>query len=285
MTAQKLDGRPAAEAIYAEVGARVRERLERGASRPGLATVLVGNDPASETYVKMKGRNCEQVGMASFDHRLPAESTTEQVLQLVRQLNADDAVSGILVQSPMPPQVDASAVVDAVDPAKDVDGLHPYNAGRLAIGDPTVLPCTPAGIMNLLDRTGVDPKGLHATVLGRSNLVGKPVALLLLMRHATVTLCHSRTADLAEECRRADILVAAVGQTYLVQPDWVKPGAVVVDVGTNRLEGKLVGDVDPGVAEVAGWLTPSPGGVGPMTRAMLIRNTLLAEERRRPLSA
>ena len=280
-----MAGKPVAEAIYAEVSARVRERLERGGSQPGLATVLVGNDPGSETYIRMKTRNVAAVGMASFDHRLPEESTTEQVLDLVRSLNADDRVSGILVQSPMPAQVDASAVVDAIDPAKDVDGLHPYSAGRLVIGEPTMIPCTPAGIMELLDRHGVDPKGRHATVLGRSMLVGKPVALLLLARHATVTICHSRTPDLAAECRRADILVAAVGRTYLVQPDWVKPGATVIDVGTNRLDGKLVGDVDPEVAEVAGWLTPNPGGVGPMTRAMLIRNTLRAEEARRPLRA
>lgn len=283
MTARVLDGRAVSETIFAEVGARVRERLERGGPRPGLAVVLVGDDPASETYVRMKRRNSEQVGIDSPDHHLPRDASTEQVLELVDRLNRDDAVSGILVQAPLPPQVDYAAVVEAIDPHKDVDGLHPYNAGRLAIGTPNLVPCTPAGIIELLDRHGVELAGRRATVVGRSNLVGKPVALLLLYRHATVTICHSRSPDLAEECRRADILVAAAGRPYLVGPDWVKPGAAVIDVGVSRVDGRLAGDVAADVADVAGWLTPNPGGVGPMTRAMLLRNTLQAEEMRRPL--
>jgi methylenetetrahydrofolate dehydrogenase (NADP+) / methenyltetrahydrofolate cyclohydrolase len=283
VTAAQLDGRSVSDAIFAEVGAKVRERLERGGSRPSLAVVLVGDDPASETYVRMKRRNSEQVGIDSPDHHLPADSTTEQVLELVGRLNRDDSVSGILVQAPLPRQIDYSAVVEAIDPRKDVDGLHPYNAGRLAIGSPTLVPCTPAGIIELLDRYGVELAGRRATVVGRSNLVGKPVALLLLYRHATVTICHSRSPELADECRRADVLIAAAGRPRLVGPSWVKPGAAVVDVGVSRVDGRLVGDVEPDVGEVAGWLTPNPGGVGPMTRAMLLRNTLQAEEMRRPL--
>jgi methylenetetrahydrofolate dehydrogenase (NADP+) / methenyltetrahydrofolate cyclohydrolase len=283
MSATLLDGRAVSEAIFAEIAGRVRERLERGGSRPSLAVVLVGDDPASETYVRMKRKNSEQVGIESPDHHLPRESTTEQVLELVERLNRDERVSGILVQAPLPDQIDYAAVVEAIDPRKDVDGLHPYNAGRLAIGTPNLVPCTPAGILELLDRHGVELAGRRAVVVGRSNLVGKPVALLLLYRHATVTICHSRSPELAEECRRADILVAAAGRPFLVRGDWVKPGAAVVDVGVSRVDGRLVGDVSPEVAEVAGWLTPNPGGVGPMTRAMLLRNTLQAEEARRPL--
>lgn len=283
MTAKVLDGRSVSETIFAEIAARVRERLERGGSRPSLAVVLVGDDPASETYVRMKRKNSEQVGIESPDHHLPNEATTEQVLELVGRLNRDERVSGILVQAPLPQQIDYGAVVEAIDPRKDVDGLHPYNAGRLAIGTPSLVPCTPAGILELLDRYRVELAGRRAVVVGRSNLVGKPVALLLLYRHATVTICHSRSPELAEECRRADVLVAAAGRPFLVGPDWVKPGAAVVDVGVSRVDGRLVGDVRPEVAAVAGWLTPNPGGVGPMTRAMLLRNTLQAEEARRPL--
>ena len=283
MTAQLLDGRAVSETIFAEIASRVRERLERGGSRPSLAVVLVGDDPASETYVRMKRRNSEQVGIESPDHHLPREATTEQVLELVGQLNRDERVSGILVQAPLPAQIDYAAVVEAIDPRKDVDGLHPYNAGRLAIGTPNLVPCTPAGILELLDRYGVELAGRRAVVVGRSNLVGKPVAFLLLYRHATVTICHSRSPELAEECRRADVLVAAAGRPFLVRPDWVKPGAAVIDVGVSRVDGRLVGDVSAEVADVAGWLTPNPGGVGPMTRAMLLRNTLQAEEARRPL--
>ena len=283
MTAAALDGRAVAASIFEEVGAGVRDRLQRGGPRPSLAVVLVGDDPASETYVRMKRKNSEQVGIESPDHHLPRDAGTQQVLDLVQRLNADEAISGVLVQAPLPHQIDYRAVVEAIDPRKDVDGLHPYNAGRLAIGEPNLVPCTPAGIIELLDRYGVELAGRRAVVVGRSNLVGKPVALLLLYRHATVTICHSRSPDLAGECRRADVLIAAAGRPFLVQPDWVKPGAAVVDVGVSRVDGKLVGDVSLDVAEVAGWLTPNPGGVGPMTRAMLLRNTLQAEEMRRPL--
>ncbi len=283
MTAALLDGRAVADTIFTEVAARVRERLERGGPRPSLAVVLVGDDPASETYVRMKRKNSEQVGIESPDHHLPRDSSTEQVLELVQRLNRDEGVSGILVQAPLPAQVDYAAVVEAIDPGKDVDGLHPYNAGRLAIGSPALVPCTPAGILELLDRSGVELAGKRAVVVGRSNLVGKPVALLLLYRHCTVTMCHSRSPDLAGECRRGDVLVAAAGKPHLVRRDWVKPGAAVIDVGVSRVDGRVVGDVSPEVAEVAGWLTPNPGGVGPMTRAMLLRNTLQAEETRRPL--
>jgi methylenetetrahydrofolate dehydrogenase (NADP+)/methenyltetrahydrofolate cyclohydrolase len=283
VTAAVLDGEAAAQAIFADVARRIDARVAAGGCRPLLAVVLVGDDPASATYVRMKRRNAERVGIGSADHHLPATATTADVLALVAELNADPDVSGILVQSPPPPQVDEDAVMAAIDPAKDVDGLTPASAGLLALGTPRLVPCTPAGIVHLLERSSVPIAGRDAVVIGRSNLVGKPVAQLLLQRHATVTICHSRTADLAEHCRRADILIAAVGRTYLVQPAWVKPGAAVVDVGTNRLDSKLVGDVAPEVAEVAGWLTPNPGGVGPMTRAMLLRNTLQAEEARRPL--
>jgi methylenetetrahydrofolate dehydrogenase (NADP+)/methenyltetrahydrofolate cyclohydrolase len=230
----------------------------------------------------MKQRNLERVGMASTDHRLPAHATTEEVVALVSGLNANADTSAILVQMPMPSQVDAEAVIEAISPVKDVDGLHPFNAGRLALGAPIVKPCTPAGILELLGHYDVPLAGRRAVVVGRSNLVGKPVALLLLQAHATVTICHSRTENLEAVCREADILVSAIGKALYIQPSWVKPGAAVVDVGVNRLDGRLVGDVVPEVAEVAGWLTPNPGGVGPMTRAMLVSNTFDAEVRRRP---
>jgi methylenetetrahydrofolate dehydrogenase (NADP+) / methenyltetrahydrofolate cyclohydrolase len=282
VTARVLDGRAVAESIYVEVEAKVRARVASGRPSPMLATVLVGDDEASATYVRMKQKNCERVGIATSDHRLPGTSTTEEVIALVAGLNANDDVSAILVQMPMPPQVDAEAVVEAISPVKDVDGLHPFNAGRLALGEPIVKPCTPAGIVELLNNYEVPLAGRRAVVVGRSNLVGKPVALLLLQAHATVTICHSRTEQLDLVCREADILVAAIGKTFYVEPSWVKPGAAVIDVGVSRLDGRLVGDVGPDVAEVAGWLTPNPGGVGPMTRAMLVANTYDAEVRRRP---
>ena len=281
MTAIRMDGNVVAEAIYETIATELAARLAAGGSRPHIAAVLVGDDPASENYVRMKRRNSERVGIGSSDHRLPATATTEDVLALVSGLNADEAVSALLVQMPLPRQVDAEAVVEAISPVKDVDGLHPYNAGRLALGAPIVKPCTPAGILILLDHYEVPVAGRRAVVVGRSNIVGKPVSLLLLQANATVTVCHSRTADLRSVCQTADILVSAVGKTFYIEPDWVKPGAAVVDVGVNRVDGKLAGDVHPGVAEVAGWLTPNPGGVGPMTRAMLVRNTYDAEVRRR----
>ena len=283
MTARVLDGKALAREIYAEVGKAVSERLERGGSRPKLATVLVGDDQASITYVELKQRNARNVGIDSEDHRLPKGTTTEELLDLTRALNADDSVSGILIQQPTPRQIDMRRVIFALDPVKDVDGFHPVNAGLVALGLPGgVEPNTPAGIVELLERSGVAIEGANAVVVGRSNLVGKPTALLLLKRNATVTLCHTRTRDLAEHTRRADILVAAAGRANLISKEMVKPGAAVVDVSTNWEDGHQLGDLGPGVEDVAGWLTPNPGGIGPMTRAMLIKNTFEAEVRRRP---
>jgi methylenetetrahydrofolate dehydrogenase (NADP+)/methenyltetrahydrofolate cyclohydrolase len=281
--AVRIDGKEVAEQILADVASRVDARRRRGLPPPHLAVVLVGQDQASETYVRGKRRDAERVGISSSDHRLPETVTTTEVVELVARLNRDPEVSGVLVQQPLPPQVDVAAVVEAVDPAKDVDGFHPLNAGRLLLGQSGILPCTPAGILHMLDHYGVGLEGRRAVVLGRSNIVGKPTAVLLLRRHATVTVCHTRTRDLAEVCRQAEVLVAAAGRRHLVQPDWIRPGAAVIDVGVNRApDGRLSGDVDPEAARVAGWLSPVPGGVGPVTRAMLMANTLQAEEGRRP---
>ena len=283
MTARTLDGRAVARQIYEQVAAGVASRVAQGKARPKLVTVVVGDDPASAQYVRMKQRNAKQVGIDSEDHRLPRETTTEQLLELVRALSLDEAVSGILVQQPGPPHIDMTRVIEALDPVKDVDGFHPVNAGLVALGLPGgVKPCTPAGILVLLESAGIPIEGANAVVVGRSNLVGKPTALLLLKRNATVTLCHTRTRDLASHTRTADILVAAAGRANLITRDMVKAGASVVDVSTVWADGKQVGDLGPGVDEVAGWLTPNPGGVGPMTRAMLIKNTYDAEVRRRP---
>lgn len=277
-----LDGKVLAAEVLDGVRLGVQARAAGGKSRPHLATVLVGEDPASVIYVRSKHRDAEKVGIASSDHRLPDTATTEEVLDLVRRLNADPEISGVLVQQPFPPQVAVRPVVEAVAPEKDVDGLGPVNGGRLLAGAAGHVPCTPAGILRLLDRSEVPIEGRRAVVVGRSSLVGKPVALLLLQRNATVTVCHSRTRDLAGVCREADILVVAIGRAHFVKPDWVRAGAAVVDVGMNRLEGRLTGDVDPEAAARAGWMTPVPGGVGPMTRAMLMDNTLHAEELLRP---
>ena len=283
MTAQILDGKAAAQEIYTEVAGGVAARVARGGTRPKLATVVVGDDPASAQYVRMKQKNAHAVGIDSDDHRLPSSTTTAQLLELVERLNRDEAVSGVLIQQPAPPHIDMTRVIAALDPAKDVDGAHPYNAGLIALGwSGGIEPCTPAGIMVLLERARIPIAGANAVVVGRSNLVGKPTALLLLKRNATVTLCHTRTKDLAAYAIKADILVAAAGKANLITKDLVKPGAAVIDVGTNWVDGKQVGDLGPGVADVAGWLTPNPGGVGPMTRAMLIKNTFEAEVRRRP---
>ena len=282
MTARVLDGKAVAREVYDEVARAVNERTSRGGSRPRLATVLVGDDPASSTYVALKQRNAQSVGIESEDHRLPGTTTTEELLALVDQLNRDDVVSAILIQQPTPKQIDMKRVAFALDPIKDVDGFHPINAGLIALGFPGgVEPCTPAGIILLLERSGVQLEGANAVVVGRSNLVGKPTALLLLQRHATVTVCHTRTRDLGGHTLEADILVAAAGRANLIGKAMVKPGAAVVDVSTNWVDGRQVGDLGPGVDSVAGWLTPNPGGVGPMTRAMLIRNTFQAEVRRR----
>ncbi len=283
MTARVLDGRAVARQIFDEVSHAVSERIAAGGSRPKLATVLVGGDPASAQYVELKQKNARQVGIDSEDHRLPATTTTDELLNLVNVLNADESVSAILVQQPAPRQIDMRRVVLALDPVKDVDGFHPINAGLVSLGFPGgIEPCTPAGIIELLERSGIQIEGAEAVVVGRSNLVGKPTALLLLKRNATVTVCHTRTKDLASHTRNADILVAAAGKANLITKDMVKSGASVVDVSTNWADGRQVGDLGPGVDEVAGWLTPNPGGVGPMTRAMLIKNTFEAEVRRRP---
>jgi methylenetetrahydrofolate dehydrogenase (NADP+) / methenyltetrahydrofolate cyclohydrolase len=283
VTARVLDGRAVARQIFEEVSQAVGARVAAGGSRPKLATILVGGDPASMQYIELKQRNARQAGIDSEDHRLPATTTTEELLSLVTGLNADESVSAILVQQPAPRQIDMRRIVLALDPVKDVDGFHPMNAGLVALGLPGgVEPCTPAGIIELLDRSGIQIDGAEAVVVGRSNLVGKPTALLLLKRNATVTVCHTRTNDLASHTRNADILVAAAGKANLITKDMVKPGASVVDVSTNWADGRQVGDLGPGVDQVAGWLTPNPGGVGPMTRAMLIKNTFEAEVRRRP---
>jgi methylenetetrahydrofolate dehydrogenase (NADP+)/methenyltetrahydrofolate cyclohydrolase len=283
VTARVLDGRAVARQIFDEVAQAVAARVASGGSRPKLATVLVGDDPASAQYVELKQKNARQAGIESEDHRLPVTTTTEELLNLVAALNADETVSAILVQQPAPSQIDMTRVVLALDPVKDVDGFHPMNAGRVALGFAGgVEPCTPAGIIELLERTGIPIEGANAVVVGRSNLVGKPTALLLMRRNATVTVCHTRTRNLSGHTGNADILVAAAGKANLITKDMVKTGAVVVDVSTNWSDGRQVGDLGPGVAEVAGWLTPNPGGVGPMTRAMLIKNTYEAEVRRRP---
>ena len=283
MTARVLDGKAVAQEIYDQIAAGVAARVARGGTRPKLATVVVGDDPASAQYVRMKQKNAKQVGIDSDDHRLPSSTTTDQLLELVENLNRDEAISGILIQQPAPRHIDMTRVIAALDPAKDVDGAHPLNAGLVALGWAGGLePCTPAGIVALLERAGVPIEGANAVVVGRSNLVGKPTALLLLKRNATVTLCHSRTKDLAGHTKSADILVAAAGKANLITRDMIKPGAAVVDVSTNWVDGQQIGDLGPGAAEVAGWLTPNPGGVGPMTRAMLIKNTFDAEQKRRP---
>ena len=278
-----LDGRAAAQQILDDIATKVGTRVAAGKPRPKLATIIVGENPASALYVRSKQKNARQVGIDSEDHRLPTETSTEQLVELIGSLNRDESVSGILVQQPLPTHIDLFQVVIAVDPVKDVDGFHPINAGLVAQGPPGgVQPCTPAGIIELLDRGGVHIEGASAVVVGRSNIVGKPTALLLLKRNATVTVCHTRTKNLAAFTRSADILVAAAGKANLITEDMVKPGAAVVDVSANRVDNTQVGDLGPGVDEVAGWLTPNPGGVGPMTRAMLVRNTYEAEIRRRP---
>jgi methylenetetrahydrofolate dehydrogenase (NADP+)/methenyltetrahydrofolate cyclohydrolase len=279
----RLDGKQVAGRILTSVAQRVQARVAAGLRPPHLSVVLVGHNEASERYVRGKHRDAGQVGITSSDHRLPETATTAEVVDLVRTLNRDPDVSGVLVQQPFPPQVELVPVVEAVDPDKDVDGFHPMNAGRLVLDQPGTVACTPAGIMRMLDEYGIELEGRRAVVIGRSNIVGKPMSLLLLRRSATVTICHSRTVGLPEICREADVLVVAIGRLWFVRPDWVKPGAVVVDVGMNVTpEGKLRGDVDPAVAEVAGWMTPVPGGVGPLTRAMLLANTCQAEDARRP---
>ena len=272
----KIDGKAIAAAVRQEVRAEVEELTKQGKT-PGLAVIVVGDDPASRVYVNNKKKACAEAGIRSEEFALPAETTQEELLALVEELNTRDDIHGILCQLPLPKHLDDKAVIAAISPRKDVDAFHAANVGQILIGDYTFLPCTPAGVMELLHRTDISVEGKHCVVIGRSNIVGKPMAMLLLHENATVTICHSRTKNLAEICREADVLVAAVGRAGFVTPDMVKPGAVVVDVGINRgADGKLCGDVDPSVDEVAGYLTPVPGGVGPMTIAMLLKNTISA---------
>lgn len=281
MRAGVIDDKQVADQVREEVAREVAALKERGLT-PGLAVVLVGDDPASQVYTANKERTARELGMHSVLHRLPATTSQDELAELVTKLNRDPAIHGILVQSPLPEGLDMDAVVRLIDPLKDVDGFHPENVGRLWLGQEGLVPCTPAGVMRLLDAYDVDPRGKHAVIVGRSNIVGKPMAALLLARHATVTICHSRTRDLAETCRRADILVAAVGRLQMITKEYIKPGAVVIDVGINPVPGykrRIRGDVDfDGAAEVAGLITPVPGGVGPMTIATLLANTLRAAQ-------
>ena len=292
MSASLIDGKARAAALRAGTAEATAAFVADHGVKPGLAVVLVGDDPASHVYVRNKVRQTEEVGMVSIEHRLPAETAQDDLIALVRSLNEDDAVDGILVQMPLPSQLDADAVVLAIDPAKDVDGLHPMNAGQIVLGKPGLVPCTPQGSVILAKDVLGDLSGANAVVLGRSILVGKPVSLLLQNENCTVTMAHSRTRDLPGLCRTADILVAAVGRPHMVQGDWIKPGATVIDVGINRIDApergegrtRLVGDVDfDAAAEVAGAITPVPGGVGPMTIACLLMNTAVAAARRRGL--
>jgi len=292
MTAKLIDGKAFAAGLRARVAAAVPAFAQKTGRAPGLAVVLVGEDPASQVYVRSKGKATVEAGMASFEHRLSADTSQEELLALVRQLNADPAVDGILVQLPLPKQIDEGAVLAMIDPDKDVDGFHVVNAGRLAVGQPGLVPCTPLGCLMLLKDALGDLTGLNAVVVGRSNIVGKPMAQLLLAESCTVTVAHSRTRDLANVARRADILVAAVGRPEMIRGDWIKPGAAVIDVGINRVPAsepgktRLVGDVAFDEAlQVASHVTPVPGGVGPMTIACLLRNTLVAAHRRAGLEA
>ncbi len=288
MTAQLIDGKAVAARLLERVSAFTTEIRERHGLQPGLAVVLVGEDPASQVYVRNKGRQTLAAGMRSFEHALPASTTQADLLALVQKLNRDPAVHGVLVQLPLPPQLAEDEVIEAIDPAKDVDGFHPINVGRLSIGAPALVPCTPYGCSVLIRSVVPDPTGLHAVIIGRSNIVGKPMAQLLLAMNCTVTIAHSRTRDLPALARSADILVAAVGRPEMVRGDWIKPGACVIDVGINRVPAaepgktRLVGDVAfAEAAEVAGAITPVPGGVGPMTIACLLRNTVIAACRAR----
>lgn len=274
MAAQIINGKEIAAQIRRELKERV-ERLAAQGRRPGLAVVLVGDNPASAVYVRQKKKACQEIGIYSEEHKLSGTISQAELLALVDKLNVDPKIHGILVQLPLPEGLNEEEVINRIDPRKDVDGFHPVNVGKLSIGLPTFVPCTPAGVLELVKRTGISIAGKKVVVLGRSNIVGKPAALLFLRENATVTICHSRTENVQAECAQADILVVAVGRPKLVKREWVKPGAVVIDVGINRVEGKIVGDVDfDEVKEVAGAITPVPGGVGPMTIAMLMKNTV-----------
>ncbi len=279
MAAKILDGKVMSESLRKEIAERVEKLKERGVT-PGLAVILVGNDPASEIYVRNKGNGCAETGMYSRTLQMPAETTQEELENAIEQLNADPAIHGILVQLPLPKHLDEQAALKKILPEKDVDGFHLINAGHILTGTEGVVACTPRGALYMIKQTGLDMNGKEAVVIGRSNIVGKPMAMLLLRENCTVTICHSRTKNLAEHTRRADILVVAVGKAGFVTADMVKPGAVVIDVGINRVDGKVRGDVDfDTVKETAGWITPVPGGVGKMTITMLLANTVEAAER------
>lgn len=281
-----VDGLGLANTLRDEMKAEIEALVAAGHRPPQLTVVLVGDDPASKSYIKGKQRACARIGADSAEHLLPESTSEKELLDLIERLNADDGVDGILVQLPLPRQISPEAVAEAVDPAKDADALHPLNFGRLLLGNAKLVSCTPLGVMAVLDRHGVELEGKHAVVIGRSNIVGKPVSILLQQRNATVTMCHSRTQDLPGVCRTADILVAAVGSPRMVKGDWIKPGAAVMDVGVTEVDGKLVGDVDFDAAQgVAGIITPSRRGIGPMTITMLLRNTLNAYLSRKGIGA
>ena len=281
MTAQIIDGKQLALDIRTKLASEVVTFTEKTGIRPGLAVVLVGDDPASAVYVRNKKKACDIAGLYVEDCALPASTTQAELLSLIDRLNSNPKIHGILVQLPLPPHIESQMILNAVHPEKDADGFHPYNIGRLVEGNPLFVPCTPKGVIRMIESTGHSLSGKRAVILGRSNIVGKPVAMLLLHQHATVTVCHSRTRDLPAICREADVMVAAIGKAQFVTKDMVKPGAIVIDVGINRLDdGRLVGDVDfDPVSERAGWITPVPGGVGPMTIAMLLANTVEAAMR------
>ena len=276
MSAVRMDGKALSAKVRSSILAETEELKKKGVT-PGLAVIIVGNDPASEIYVRNKEKACAECGFYSEKYALPAETSQEELLGLIDQLNHSPQISGILCQMPVPDHISEQAVIDAIDPKKDVDAFHPVNVGKIMVGNFDFVPCTPAGVMELLDEYQIDIKGKECVVVGRSNIVGKPMSMLLLHRHGTVTMCHSRTQHLDEVCRRADILVAAVGKAGFITPDMVKDGAVVIDVGINRnAEGKVCGDVDAAVMEKASYMTPVPGGAGPMTITMLMKNTLKA---------
>lgn len=280
MSAQILDGKAIAADIRSDIKDRVNQMMSEGQRPPGLVVILVGENPASQVYVRNKQRSCEEVGFLSELKKLPVETTQDELLAIIDELNTREEIDGILVQLPLPEQIDEEAVIERILPTKDVDGFHPYNVGRLALKMPILRPCTPKGVMTMLERTGHNLEGMDAVIIGQSNIVGRPMALELLAARCTITVCHSRTKDLAEKVRNADIVVAAVGRPNFVPGDWIKPGALVIDVGINRLDdGSLCGDVNFAESkEQASWITPVPGGVGPMTIATLLENTLHARE-------
>ncbi len=282
MTAQILNGKALAEKLLADIKRRIEQRVQNGKRAPCLAVILVGNSAASTIYVSNKRRSCEQAGMRSLAYNLPASTSEQELLQIIDRLNADAGADGILVQLPLPPQINSERVIERIDPAKDVDGFHPYNVGRLALRMPTLRPCTPHGIMTMLDSLNIDLKGMNAVIVGASNIVGRPMALELLLAGCTVTVCHRFTRDLPGIVASAEILVAAAGKPGLIKGEWIRPGAIVIDVGISRLDdGKLCGDVVFATARKrAAWITPVPGGVGPMTVATLMENTLNALEQR-----